>query len=165
MKYFQAKSWLLSCLAHVHEINHAEKLRMTAQIEETYDEISDDDESPHHAFDDDMVHNEVVTCARDFRAYLTLLEHNTYEAACDMMWHIGQAFREAEPAPRNRSRNTENSSSVSMHETDEERLRRYNWSSQGEVSDRDLWATIHYGRAQPDDAPMQSTDGQPLEKF
>ena len=53
MKYFQAKSWLLSCLAHVREINHAEKLRMTAQIEETCEEISEDDESLHHDYDAD----------------------------------------------------------------------------------------------------------------
>ena len=49
-----------------------------------------------------------------------------------------------------------------MQETDEQRLQRYNWSSQGEVSDPDLWATIHYGH---EDAPMVGADGQPLEEF
>ena len=51
MKYFQAKSWLLTCLAHVSEINHTEKLdRMCRQLEETDKEISEDDESPHHQY-------------------------------------------------------------------------------------------------------------------
>ena len=146
LKYFQAKAWLLSCLSHVHETNHAEKLRMIGQIEETYEEISEDDESPHHGYDADMEHNEVVGCALDFKAYVTILERNTYERACDVLWHLGQAFREAKPAPRSRSRNSESSSSVSMHETDEEKLRRYNWSTQ-------------------DDVPMLTSDGEPLEEY
>ena len=161
LKYYQAKAWLLSCLAHVHEVTRAEKLRMQSQVEEAYEELSEDDESPHHRFDGDMSHNEIVAYAKDFKAYISLFEHNTYEAACDVMWHIGQAFREARPAARNASRSS-GSSSVSMQETDEQRLQRYNWSSQGEVSDPDLWATIHYGH---EDAPMVGADGQPLEEF
>ena len=137
---------------------------MIGQIEETYEEISEDDESPHHGYDADMEHNEVVGCALDFKAYVTILERNTYEKACDVLWHLGQAFREAKPAPRSRSRNSESSSSVSMHETHEERLRRYNWSTQDEVSDPDLWARIHYGPAH-DDVPMHTSDGEPLEEY
>ena len=157
LKYFQAKAWLLSCLAHVHEVNRAEKLRMQSQVEEVYEELSEDDESPHHRFDADMSHNEILAYSKDFKAYMTLFEHNTYEAACDVMWHVGQAFRDARPATRNASRSS-GSSSVSMQETDEQRLQRYNWSSQGEVSDPDLWADIHYGRE-------RSSDGEPMEEY
>ena len=88
---------------------------------------------------------------------MTLFEHNTYEAACDVMWHLGQAFREAKPAAMNASRSS-GSSSVSMVETDEQKLRRYNWSTQDEVSDPDLWADIHYGRE-------RMSDAEPMEKY
>ena len=164
LKYFQAKAWLLSCLTHVHETNHAEKLRMMSQIEETYEDISEDDDSPHHGYDADMEHNEVVGCALDFKAYVAILERSTYEKACDVLWHLGQAFREANPAPQSRSQNSRSSSSVSVHESNEERLRRYNWSTQDEVSDPDLWARIHYGPAH-DDVPMHTSDGEALEEY
>ena len=128
---------------------------MRTQVDEVYEELSDDDESPHHFFDNDMAFNEIMAYSSDFRAYMTLFEHNTYEAACDVMWHLGQAFREAKPAAMNASRSS-GSSSVSMVETDEQKLRRYNWSTQDEVSDPDLWADIHYGRERMSDAePME----------
>ena len=79
-----------------------------------------------------------------------------------MLWHVGQAFREAQPTAANPSRTT--GSSESVHETDEERLRRYNWSGQEEVSDPDLWARIHYGPGHADE-PMRNAGGEVLQEF
>ena len=57
--------------------------------------MSADDDSPHHSYEVDMTHNAVLSNYMDFKAYMVLLQHNTYESAWDVLWHVGQAFREA----------------------------------------------------------------------
>ena len=69
------------------------------------------DESPSHGFDVDMTHHAMVSNYLDFKACIVLLEHNPYESAYDVLWNLGQAFRDARPAAGSVSRGIESSKS------------------------------------------------------
>ena len=47
----------------------------------------------------------------------------------------------------------------SLEETNEEKMQRYRDSEQCEVSDPDLWATVHYGPPEEDDSGDDAMDG------
>ena len=72
------------------------------------------------------------------------------ELACG----IGVALR-TPPSP-------ESSSDEAMEETNEERMQRYRDSEQCEVSDPDLWATVHYGPS--DDGEHETNDDDPMDE-
>ena len=86
-----------------------------------------------------------------------LLELERFENVLDLVRGIGISLREPPNPP-----SPATTSDEAMTETEEERVQRYQNAEQCEVSDPDLWATIHYGPADADDNgddAMGSRDG------
>ena len=84
-----------------------------------------------------------ATHGQVFQLVVKLLELERFESVVELVRGIGSSLR-TPPNP-------ETSSDEAMMETHEDRLQRYRDSEQCEVSDPDLWATIHYGPADGDD--------------
>ena len=82
-----------------------------------------------------------------------LLELERFENVVELARGIGVALR-TPPIP-------ESSSDETMEETNEERMQRYRDSEQCEVSDPDLWATVHYGP--PEDGENETNDDDPMD--
>eukprot|EP00435_Cladocopium_sp_Y103_P009551 s929_g2.t1 len=55
-----------------------ERTRISQILEETDDELTEDDEFPSQRYDGDMTHNAVLNSYHDFKCYMTLLEHTTF---------------------------------------------------------------------------------------
>ena len=103
-----------------------------------------------------MVERELLaaTHGQIFHLVVKLLEFERFENVVELARGIGVALR-TPPSPQT-------SSDEDMEESNEEKLQRYQNSEQREVSDPDLWATIHYGPADPNDDrddAMGSRDG------
>ena len=90
--------------------------------------MSADDDSPHHSYEVDMTHNAVLSNYMDFKltwcCYSTT-RRSQHGTCCGMLVRLSVKLDE------------------SIHETDEEKIRRYNWATQDEVSDPEPRAMGH----------------------
>ena len=87
------------------------------------------------------------------RCIVRLLELQRVEVTMDLLRTFAEIFKTPE--------DPDGDSDESMHEeTRSERMRRYQNAEQGEVSDPDAWAALHYGPA-----PMESADEETTEEL
>ena len=137
MRYQQMQRWLEACLHHLPTASLQEKDRMSNSLKEEYD-LSDDDNSPSHGLGEvernflSTSHGEVYGCI------IKLLELQQVEVTMDLLRTFAEIFKEPE-VPESDSDEPMN------EETRSQRLRRYQNAEQGEVSDPDAWADLHYG--------------------
>eukprot|EP00435_Cladocopium_sp_Y103_P020678 s2058_g5.t1 len=107
-------------------------------------ELSSDDESAAQSYDDNMKHNATVRCFHDFECYMRLLGNNKHEFACKMLRTLRTSLRDVRPSA--------DSSDETMEESRSLKIRRYNDTTQDEISAPDMWADVHHSLRSPDDA-------------
>jgi len=79
------------------------------------------------------------------------LELQRVEVIVDLLCTFAEIFKDPEvPDP--------DSDESMREETRSERLRRYQNAEQGEVSDPDAWAVLHYGRPPAESADEETTE-------
>ena len=137
LKYFQLRTWLLSCICHFADSSTTERARMKEVIEET-SEMSDDDESPWKEGSEDEKHLALNTKATAFKQILGLLQFDSLENVVSLVRMVGEAMRQRPPAEPTESESVE-------AETNEDRARRYASCGISEASDPDFWQELHFG--------------------
>ena len=152
-KYTQSREWLQKHFAELSEATPSQKRRIQNSLTGE-NELDEDVDSPTHGYG--VVERELLaaTHGQIFHHVVKLLELERFENVVELARGIGVALR-TPPSPMT-------SSDENMEESHEAKLQRYQNAEQCEVSDPDLWATIHYGPPDPsddgDDA-MGSRDG------
>ena len=91
-----------------------------------------------------------ATHGQIFHLVVKLLELERFENVVELARGIGVALR-SPPSPADEA----------MEETNEERMQRDRDPEQCEVSDPDLWATVHY--EPPEDAEEETNDDDPMD--
>ena len=138
MKYVQSRSWLVSCITHYNGNRPGEKDRLKRLIDELFESMSDDEDSPTHGDPDEVRTFRICADSQKLHHHIRLLEMDLSEATIEIHKLLGEAFSE-------KDRMADTSPSGSASESQSQRMRRYQDAEQGEVSDPDMWATIHYG--------------------
>ena len=144
-KYTESRNWLQRRFADLVHGTPAQRERIQAAL--TGDnELEEEDDSPTYGYG--VVERELLaaTHGQIFNLVVKLLELERFENVVELARGIGTSLR-APPNPPSPA----TTSDEAMTETEEEKLQRYQNSEQCEVSDPDLWATIHYGPADEDD--------------
>ena len=137
LKYFQLRTWLLSCVCHFADSPATERARMKEAIKEA-SEMSDDDESPWKQGSEDEKHFALNTNATAFKQILGLLQFDSFENVISLVRMIGEAMRQRPPAEPTESESVE-------PETNEDKARRYASCGMSEASDPDFWQELRYG--------------------
>ena len=100
MKYYQSRTWLLSCISHFAESSPADRERMRASIEEDY-YLSENDESPRYGQDEPERQFAISTHHKAFDNIMGLLEYDAYEVTVPTGsddWECTQSIRRASTA-------------------------------------------------------------------
>ena len=155
MRYQQMQRWLETCLHHLPTASLQDREKTLNSLNEEYD-LSEDDNSPSYNLGKDerdllsTSHEEIHRCI------VRLLELQRVEVTMDLLRTFAEIFKDPEvPDP--------DSDESMREETRSERLRRYQNAEQGEVSDPDAWAVLHYGRP-PAESPDEETTEE-LQEF
>ena len=144
-KYTESRNWLQKRFVDLVHGTPAQRERI--QLALTGDnELEEEDDSPTYGYG--VVERELLaaTHGQIFHLVVKLLELERFENVLDLVRGIGTSLREPPNPP-----SPATTSDEAMTETEEERVQRYQNAEQCEVSDPDLWATIHYGPADGDD--------------
>ena len=155
-KYTESRNWLQKRFVDLVHGTPAQRERI--QLALTGDnELEEENDSPTYGYG--VVERELLaaTHGQIFHLVVKLLELERFETVLDLVRGIGISLREPPNPP-----SPATTSDEAMTETEEERVQRYQNAEQREVSDPDLWATIHYGPADADDNgddAMGSRDG------
>ena len=157
MRYQQMQRWLETCLHHLPTASLQDRERTLNSLSEEHD-LSEDDSSPSYRLgkhERDLLptsHEEVHRCI------VRLLELQRVEVTMDLLRTFAEIFKDPEiPDP--------DSDESMREETRSERLRRYQNAEQGEVSDPDAWAALHYGRPPPAESADEETPKKSCKSF
>ena len=137
MKYQQSRSWLVSCIVHYNGNRPGEQDRLQRLIDELFQGTSDDEDSPTHGAPAEVRQFRISAASEKLHHHLRLLEMDLSETTVEIHKLLGDATE--------KERMAGTSPSESVSETESRKLRRYQDAEQGEVSDPDLWADLHYG--------------------
>ena len=140
MKYLQSRSWLVSCIAHYNGNRPGEQDRLKRFNDELFESMSDDEDSPTHGDPEEVRTFSICAASEKLHHHIRLLEMDLSETTMEIHKLLGEAFTE-------RDRMADTSPNRSASEIRSQRIRRYQDAEQGEVSDPDEWATLHYGPA------------------
>ena len=145
-KYTESRNWLQRRFADFVHGTPAQRERIQAALAGD-NELEEEDDSLTYGYG--VVERELLaaTHGQIFHLVVKLLELERFENVVELARGIGASLR----APPNPPSPT-TTSDEAMTETEEEKLQRYQNSEQCEMSDPDLWATIHYGPADGDDS-------------
>ena len=148
LKYYQGRSWTLSCVAHFPDSSSDERARMLEIFKQTMEEFSDDDESPTHGLGEDEMHAAVQAAKTAFCNVMELLQYERFEEMAPIVTMIGESMR---------SNLRPDSSSEEVMESLSEKARRYAGCEHCEASDPEFWAEVQYG---PPGPPEQATEDE-----
>ena len=137
----------MGCIGSLHEASEMD--RRTMMMDLTGDgSLSDSDESPTSGFGECETALMVDTHKDIHGCLVRLMELGTIEEIKDLIDVFAEAFSTPPPDP-------ESSDESMPEETRSQRLRRYQNSTQAEISDPDEWADVHYGPEAPNDDGVQ----------
>ena len=132
MRYQQMQRWLETCLRHLPTASLQDREKTLNSLSEEHD-LSDDDNSLTYGLGKDECGLLSTSHEEIHRCIIRLLELQRVEVTMDLL--------------------------RTFAETRSERMRRYQNAEQGEVSDPDAWAALHYGR------PPESADEETAEEL
>ena len=142
--------WLETCLHHLPTASSEGREKTLNSLNEEYD-LSDDDNSLTYGLGKDEYGLLSTSHEEIHRCIIRLLELQRVEVTMDLLRTFAEIFKAPEvPEP--------DSDESMREETRSERLRRYQNAEQGEVSDPDAWASLHYGRPATESADEATSD-------
>ena len=133
MKYMQARSWLVSCIIHYNGNRPGELDRLKRLIDDLFESMSDDEDSPTHVDPEEVRTFRICAASEKLHHHFRLMEMDLCETTIEI-----HQLRCGATTKRD-----------GMYEDAE----------QGEVSDPDLWASLHYGPAMEVEETENQDDG------